>query len=546
MLPHVNFATLLRRYRLAIGLSQEELAERAHLSAQAIGALERGNRQTPRKETIDLLAEALSLTGPERAAFEAAARRQRAASPPTSTLPASEAVPLETTQPPEERVLLPTGPSSSSQVVQPARFLHILHILHIRWHGKLVVGLASVLLVLLLFTGLMAGIHAFSGGGTLCLATDFTTNLSYSSTTPLQRAVILAVTQNQQLGKGYQLQLSTYHDPPLQEGGPATGAHNVEQIVQNHCMMGMVGPFMSDVAAAEMPIAANAGLVMISPTNNSSGLTLRDYAGTDGYSFDQLHPPGKPPTYFRIAPTLFTEGAEDAAFTFQALGARSTYVVSDRTPYGEELAAGFTQRFAVKGGTIVRSDGIPSGNASVIADLAAKIAATNPDVVFYGGYTGSGAELKAQLVQQGYTGPFVAGGDIAYNPGFVTQAGANAANGTFATYPAVDLGYATSDVAARFIRAYTAHYPYAEEEYLTPDTAEAYDAAMVLITAIKQVIQAGGPVTRAAVLEQVRHIQYTGVIGPISFDENGDIVHSVFTMYTVQAGQWVYYQQLSA
>src|SRR5215467_226087 len=103
-LPPAPFASLLRRYRQAAGLTQEELAERARLSVQAIGALERGERQAPRKETIDLLAEALALTGPERAAFEAAARQQRATNPPTSTLPSPAAAPLEATHLPEERV----------------------------------------------------------------------------------------------------------------------------------------------------------------------------------------------------------------------------------------------------------------------------------------------------------------------------------------------------------------------------------------------------------------------------------------------------------
>jgi branched-chain amino acid transport system substrate-binding protein len=536
-LPPVTFASLLRRYRQATGLTQEELAEHAYLSKEAISALERGTRRAPRKETIDLLAEALALTEAERAAFEAAARQHRVANALASTPPTSEALPLETTQPPEESVPIPSGPPSPGATFSPARSSRF------RGRSKLVAGLVCVLLLL---TGLLAGIHVFAGGGTLCLATDFTTNLPYFSTTPLQRAVTLAVTQNQQLGHSYQLQLSPYHEPPVLAGGPATGAHNVEQIVQNPCMVGMVGPFLSDVAAAEMPIAANAGLVMISPTNTFSGLTLRDYATTDGYSFDQLHPPGRPLTYFRIAPPTLTEGAVDAAFTFQALGVRSAFVVSERTSYGEEMAAGFTQRFVVKGGTIVGAGEIPNGNASVIPDLAARIAATNPEAVFYGGYTESGAELKAQLVQRGYHGPFVSGEVLANDHGFITQAGVNTANGTFATDPAVNLGYATSDAAARFIRAYSARYPSAEEEYLTPGTAEAYDAAMVLITAIKQTIQAGQPVTRAAVLEQVRHIQYTGVIGPISFDEHGDIEHGTFTMYTVQAGQWVYFQQLSA
>ena len=68
------FAALLRHFRLAAGLTQEELAERAHLSVRGVNDLERGARRAPRKDTVQLLAEALALSAAERAAFEAAAR----------------------------------------------------------------------------------------------------------------------------------------------------------------------------------------------------------------------------------------------------------------------------------------------------------------------------------------------------------------------------------------------------------------------------------------------------------------------------------------
>ena len=54
-----TFAALLRRYRRAAGLTQEELAERARLSVRGITDLERGARLNPHKETVHLLAEAL-------------------------------------------------------------------------------------------------------------------------------------------------------------------------------------------------------------------------------------------------------------------------------------------------------------------------------------------------------------------------------------------------------------------------------------------------------------------------------------------------------
>src|SRR5919201_6300188 len=69
-----SFGVLLRRYREAAALSQEELAEQAHLSVEAISALERGVRRTPYWATVRLLADALGLQGSQRAAFEATAR----------------------------------------------------------------------------------------------------------------------------------------------------------------------------------------------------------------------------------------------------------------------------------------------------------------------------------------------------------------------------------------------------------------------------------------------------------------------------------------
>jgi predicted ATPase/DNA-binding XRE family transcriptional regulator len=69
------FGSLLRRYRVAAGLTQEELAERAGVSARGISDLERGARRAPYRGTIARLADALRLALPERAAFEAAAGR---------------------------------------------------------------------------------------------------------------------------------------------------------------------------------------------------------------------------------------------------------------------------------------------------------------------------------------------------------------------------------------------------------------------------------------------------------------------------------------
>jgi L-glyceraldehyde 3-phosphate reductase len=56
----------LRRYRLAAGLTQEELAVRAQVSPRAISDLERGQRTRPWRDTVQLLASALALEPSDR------------------------------------------------------------------------------------------------------------------------------------------------------------------------------------------------------------------------------------------------------------------------------------------------------------------------------------------------------------------------------------------------------------------------------------------------------------------------------------------------
>ena len=72
--PALSFAGLLRQLRGEARLTQEELAEAARLSPRSVSDLERGVNRTARKDTALLLADALSLAGPVRVLFVAAAR----------------------------------------------------------------------------------------------------------------------------------------------------------------------------------------------------------------------------------------------------------------------------------------------------------------------------------------------------------------------------------------------------------------------------------------------------------------------------------------
>ena len=83
-----SFGDLLRHYRTLAGMSQEALAERAGLTSNAIGSLERGERRRPRSHTIRSLVDALGLTDEQRSELIGATGQHGAPAPDAAAAPA--------------------------------------------------------------------------------------------------------------------------------------------------------------------------------------------------------------------------------------------------------------------------------------------------------------------------------------------------------------------------------------------------------------------------------------------------------------------------
>src|ERR1035437_114904 len=94
---------------------------------------------------------------------------------------------------------------------------------------------------------------------------------------PVEKAAHLAVTQanaSKVLG-GCTLKYVSKDDATVLKNGhdPAQGAANLPALASDATVMGVVGPFNSSVALAEIPVASTNHLAIISPANTNPCLT---------------------------------------------------------------------------------------------------------------------------------------------------------------------------------------------------------------------------------------------------------------------------------
>ncbi len=390
-----------------------------------------------------------------------------------------------------------------------------------------------------------------SGGGSTGGVIEIATDLPVSGTDaaqglPTQYGVDLAVSQNTNLGSGYTLQIVHKNDEGASGADPTVGASNISALLADPKVMAVVGPFNSGVAKAEIPVATNGGLVLMSPTNTNPGLTKEAYAAANGINFAQLHPAGSKEYYFRVCATDDVQGKVDAQIAQAApISATNVYVVDDDTTYGVGLANFFVQNFT---GKVLGRQSITPAQVGNLNSLATTIANANPDVVFYGGVTSQGGgALKKDLVTAGYTKFMVGGDGIADDPSWLQTAGSGAVN-TSATVAAPDPSSLTSASAQQFKSDYNTYVSGKPSNDLLPYSAQAYSAATIEIDAIKSVIASGKVPTRALVRDAIASSSTDTIIGTITFDTGGDNSgQKVFSIYTVDStGKWVFDKSVNA
>jgi branched-chain amino acid transport system substrate-binding protein len=329
------------------------------------------------------------------------------------------------------------------------------------------------------------------------------------------------------------LQLEAYSLDDAVQGvhSPQQGAANVRNFVSDDAVLAMIGPYNSNVAAAEIPVTNAAGLVQIGPSVVSDGLTI----GPDAKSLRRANPDTN--SFFRVCTTDSRQGSALAQFA-RKLGYKKVYVIDDNETYGLDLANRFEQDFKQQSGTVLGHDHIAK-NTQDFKALLIKVAGTKPDVIFYGGVTSTGGGLiRKQMFDTGLGKvPFMGGDGIA---DLATVAG-KLSDGSYYTLAAPNAEKLPS--AQTFVKAYQARF----HSPIGPYSANAYAAAQVAIAAIESATKANGGKmpSRAQVLAQVVKTSALATpIGPISFDANGDVENPVLSLYGFRNGASYFINEL--
>ncbi len=364
---------------------------------------------------------------------------------------------------------------------------------------------------------------------------------------PTANGVKLLVDQVNKAGglHGCQLAVSVQDDAVNGVHDPQQGAKNIGTLVADPTVMGVVGPFTSSVAKAEVPIGNEAGLLQCSPANTANEVTQPP----GGDTLRTAHPDKI--AYIRTATTDSIQGPSMADYMYNDLGVKSVYIIDDTETFGVGVGNTFQAEFTKLGGTVVKRDSAPK-STSDYTPLFTAVAGQKPAGVYLAGTTpsGMGLALKQGRTVPGFeTIPFGGPDGVAdlgpagTEGATITIAGPAAAN----VYGTVGAAHDIADPKA-FNDAYQALFGKAPGAY----SAAAYSCAQVIVASLDQAI-AAGVTDQAALREAVRAYattptnKFTTQLGTISFDKYGDITTPFISFYktdmTLTPANWVFVKQ---
>lgn len=272
----------------------------------------------------------------------------------------------------------------------------------------------------------------------------------------------------------------------------------------------IIGAASSGVSLTFIDQVIDAGVVQISPANTSPDFT--DYAD------DNL--------YWRTAPSDVLQGRVLGNLMI-ANGAASVGFITINDPYGTGLQENATMAIEAAGGTVTHSELYNPGDTNLATQVAA-VVAENPDAIGILAFAET-AQIVPELVTAGFdpAGMYFVDGNLSNSYNF-PEGTLTGAMGTLPGNPADE----TFRERLLEVDPELEDYSYAPESYdavvlaaLAAVQGGSPDSATIRDN-MQSVSEGGTKCTEIAecleLLAADEDIDYDGISGPITFDENGD------------------------
>lgn len=287
-----------------------------------------------------------------------------------------------------------------------------------------------------------------------------------------------------------------------------TKATTVAQKLVDAKVAAVVGHFNSGASIPASKVYADGGVPQISPSSTNPDYTLKGFKTT-----------------FRVVAHDGQQGPSLAGFAVNNLKAKNIAVIDDSTAYGQGLADNFEAKAKTLGAKIIAREHTTDKDTDFKAILT-RIKGKKPDLIMFGGIDPQAGPMIKQMKELGIKATFI-GGDGMQTPNFIKLAG-EAAEGAIASNPGLPKDQMPGGKV--FLEKYKAKFNQ-DVELFAP---MGYDAVFVFVEAMKR----AGSADPAKFLPEIGKTDYQGIIGPIAFDDKGDLKVGPITIYVVKGGKW--------
>ena len=311
------------------------------------------------------------------------------------------------------------------------------------------------------------------------------------------------------------------------------------QLVQIKHVPVIIGGIISSVSIPILTsVTAPAKVVQVSPASSSPTLTA---LGRDGKTNG---------VFFHTITSDALQGVAAAKYAVDQ-GLKKLAVIHVNNDFGVNMVAEFSKTYKALGGDIVSVTPYNEKQASYSAEVTAAMAGS-PDGLYLVSYPVDGATIARAWISQGGPAKFLLN-DGMNSTDFIAAVGAKYLNDAYGTSSGTSPTPSTEYFNAQYkgFSGIDPSNPAADRSYdagaivgLAIAQAGKADAAAIK-DAIRKVVDPNGTVIHAgkeeftkalALIKEGKPIKYEGVIGPVAFDEYGDIT-GPFRLWRIKDGE---------